>query len=97
MRVVILAKAGIQFLVALVPLLASAQGATFTTKSLTPETALKAAQAALAKCRADGYQVTVAVVDRSGITQALLRDRWILVTVVGYVAIVTWLLLRGSA
>jgi 4-hydroxybenzoate polyprenyltransferase len=28
-------------------------------------------------------------------TEALLRDRWILVTVVGYVAIVTWLLLRG--
>ena len=59
-----------------VPLLATAQPATFTTKSLTPETALKAAQAALAKCRADGYQVTVAVVDRSGITQALLRDRF---------------------
>jgi 4-hydroxybenzoate polyprenyltransferase len=28
-------------------------------------------------------------------TEALLRDRWILVTVVGFVAIVTWLLLRG--
>jgi uncharacterized protein GlcG (DUF336 family) len=76
MTPVIPAKAGIQFLVALVPLFASAQGATFTTKSLTPETALKAAQAALAKCRADGYQVTVAVVDRSGITQALVRDRF---------------------
>src|SRR5690242_14110837 len=53
-----------------------ADGATFATKSLTPETALKAAQAALAKCRGDGFQVTVAVVDRSGITQALLRDRF---------------------
>ena len=41
------------------------QPATFTTKSLTPETALKAAQAALAKCRADGFQVAVAVVDRA--------------------------------
>ena len=50
--------------------------ATFTTKSLTPESALKAAQAALAKCRADGFQVTVAVVDRSGLTQVLLRDRF---------------------
>ena len=55
---------------------AFAADATFTTKSLTPETALKAAQAALAKCRADGYQVAVAVVDRSGLTQVLLRDRY---------------------
>jgi len=55
---------------------AFAADATFTTKSLTPETALKAAQAALAKCRADGYQVTVAVVDRAGLTQVLLRDRY---------------------
>jgi uncharacterized protein GlcG (DUF336 family) len=68
--------AGVQFLVALVPLVASSADATFTTKSLTPETALKAAQAALAKCRADGYQVAVAIVDRAGITQVLLRDRF---------------------
>jgi len=50
--------------------------ATFTVKVLTPETALKAAQAALAKCRAGGYQVAVAVVDRMGVVQALLRDRF---------------------
>jgi uncharacterized protein GlcG (DUF336 family) len=43
---------------------------------MTPETALKAAQAALSKCRGDGYQVAVAVVDRSGLTQVLLRDRY---------------------
>lgn len=60
----------------LVPMLATAQGGTFTTKSLTPETALKAAQTALAKCRADGFQVAVAVVDRAGITQVVLRDRF---------------------
>ena len=54
---------------------AHAQG-TFTVKVLTPETALKAAQAALAKCRAGGYQVTVAVVDRMGVLQVLLRDRF---------------------
>ena len=54
---------------------AHAQG-TFTVKLLTPETALKAAQAALAKCRAGGYQVTVAVVDRMGVLQVLLRDRF---------------------
>jgi uncharacterized protein GlcG (DUF336 family) len=54
----------------------AAESATFTTKSLTPEAALKAAQAALARCRADGYQVAVAVVDRAGLTQVLLRDRY---------------------
>ena len=53
-----------------------AQDATFSTKSLTPETALVAAKAALEKCRKDGYQVAVAVVDRSGLLQVLLRDRF---------------------
>ena len=53
-----------------------AQNATFSTQSLTPETALIAAKAALEKCRKDGYQVAVAVVDRSGLTQVLLRDRF---------------------
>ena len=54
----------------------AAEPATFNIKALTPETALKAAQAALAKCRADGYQVSVAVVDRSGLVQVLVRDRF---------------------
>jgi uncharacterized protein GlcG (DUF336 family) len=54
----------------------AAEPATFSIKALTPETAVKAAQAALAKCRADGYQVSVAVVDRSGLVQALIRDRF---------------------
>jgi uncharacterized protein GlcG (DUF336 family) len=54
----------------------AAESATFTLKALTPETALKAAQAALAKCRADGYQVAVAIVDRSGLVQVVLRDRF---------------------
>jgi len=54
---------------------AHAQG-TFPVKVLTPETALKAAQAALAKCRASGFQVTVAVVDRMGVVHVLLRDRF---------------------
>src|SRR4051812_22178890 len=49
---------------------------TFTVKQLTPETALKAAQAALATCRGNGHQVAVAVVDRSGVTQVMLRDRF---------------------
>ncbi|MEP7069964.1 MAG: heme-binding protein [Usitatibacter sp.] len=50
--------------------------ATFTVRTLTPEASLKAAEAALAKCRAEGYQATIAVVDRSGVTQTLLRDRY---------------------
>jgi uncharacterized protein GlcG (DUF336 family) len=53
----------------------AAQGATFTVRQMTPETALKAASAALAKCRASGYQVAVAIVDRGGIVQVMLRDR----------------------
>lgn len=56
--------------------LALAQDATFSTRALTLETAQKAAQAALKKCRDDGFQVAVAVVDRSGITQVMLRDRF---------------------
>jgi uncharacterized protein GlcG (DUF336 family) len=54
----------------------AAESATFSSKALTPETAVKAAQAALARCRADGYQVSVAVVDRSGLVQVVLRDRY---------------------
>jgi uncharacterized protein GlcG (DUF336 family) len=53
----------------------AADPVSFTVKMLTPETALKAAQAALAKCRAEGAQVAVTVVDRSGVTQVVLRDR----------------------
>jgi uncharacterized protein GlcG (DUF336 family) len=47
-----------------------------TFKSMTTDTALKAAQAAMASCRAKGYQVTVGVVDRGGNVQVLLRDRF---------------------
>lgn len=57
------------------PLAASAQG-THSIKLLAPGTALKAAQAALKKCRDGGYQATIAVVDRMGVTQVLLRDRY---------------------
>ena len=50
--------------------------ATHTVRLLTPETAQRIVQAALQACRAGGYQVAVAVVDRSGLAQALLRDRF---------------------
>jgi uncharacterized protein GlcG (DUF336 family) len=49
---------------------------TFAVRHLLPETALKATRAALEDCRKRGYQVSVAVVDRSGVAQALLRDRF---------------------
>ena len=50
--------------------------ATYSTRNLTVETALKAAQAALKKCRDSGWQTAVAVVDRSGVVQVVLRDRY---------------------
>ena len=55
---------------------ARAADGTFSVRMLTPETALKASQAALRSCRDRGFQVAVAVVDRMGVVQALLRDRY---------------------
>ena len=55
---------------------AVAQEGVFQTKSLTPETAFVAAKAAMESCRKQGYQVAVAVVDRAGLVQVLLRDRF---------------------
>ena len=55
---------------------ALADNATYSVKQLTTETALKAAETALAACRKAGYQVAVAVVDRGGLIQAQLRDRF---------------------
>ncbi len=47
-----------------------------THKSLAPEIALDLARAALADCQKRGYQVAIAVVDRSGVVQVVLRDRY---------------------
>ena len=55
---------------------ARAQDALVTYKTMSPETALDLARAALADCRKRGYQVAVAVVDRFGLTQVVLRDRF---------------------
>lgn len=44
-------------------------------KTLTPSSALKAAQAAMAHCRKGGFQVTVAVLDQGGTVLVLLRDQ----------------------
>ncbi len=55
---------------------ADAQDALVTYKTMAPEVALDLARAALADCRKRGYQVAVAVVDRFGVTQVMLRDRF---------------------
>ena len=49
---------------------------TFSLTSLTPDVALKLATAARQSCNEQGYQVAVAVVDRSGLLQAFIRDRF---------------------
>ena len=55
---------------------ASAQEPLTAYKSLSPELALDLARASLSDCRKRGYQVAVAVVDRSGVPQVMLRDRF---------------------
>jgi len=52
------------------------QDAFVTSKSLRPELALLAAQTALQSCQDSGYQVGVTVVDRAGLPQVFLRDRY---------------------
>ncbi|MEK9786016.1 MAG: heme-binding protein [Gammaproteobacteria bacterium] len=48
---------------------------TVSFQMLKPETALAAAQAALDKCREENFVATVAVVDRFGGVQVVLRDQ----------------------
>lgn len=54
----------------------SAAGGLFSFRSLTVDTASKAAWQALLDCRKKGYSVAVAVVDRGGNLQAYFRDRF---------------------
>ena len=60
---------------ALIAVSASAES-TFSLTSLTPDVSLKLATAARESCNEQGYQVAVAVVDRSGLLQAFVRDRF---------------------
>src|SRR5882757_3581365 len=55
---------------------AHAQESLVTYKSLSPGIALELAQAALADCQRRGYQAAVAIVDRFGVVQVVLRDRY---------------------
>lgn len=63
-------------LLSAVSLPAAAQDSIVTYKSMAPELALDLARAAFADCRKRGFQVAVAVVDRFGVTQVVLRDRF---------------------
>lgn len=49
---------------------------TYSSKSLSIESASKVAWGAINECRKRGFSVTVAVVDRGGNLQALLRDQF---------------------
>ncbi len=60
----------------LAPQSLAAQDALVTYKSLSPEIALDLARATLDECRKRGFQVAVAVVDRFGQTQVMIRDRF---------------------
>lgn len=60
----------------IVPASANEPAAMFSIRSLTVDTANKAAWGALMDCRNKGYSVAVAVVDRGGNLQVLLRDRF---------------------
>lgn len=51
------------------------QEALATFKAMKPALALELAQAALKACRAAGFQVAVAVTDRAGVVQVILRDQ----------------------
>jgi uncharacterized protein GlcG (DUF336 family) len=53
-----------------------AQDALVPGNTLSPELALEIAQTSLKACQGEGYQVAVAVVDRAGVPQVMLRDRY---------------------
>jgi uncharacterized protein GlcG (DUF336 family) len=58
------------------PALAQDDNAFVTFQVLKPEVAQQMAEAALLSCREAGYQIGVTVVDRFGIPQVFLRDRF---------------------
>lgn len=70
--------AAVLMIMSLSPVLSYAadESPTVTFKQMSTEIAQRAAQAALANCRKRGFQVSVAVVDRAGLMQVFLRDRF---------------------
>ncbi len=73
-------KLFLKFVVTLLILIQSsplwAESALFTTTSMTPDTALKLALATLKDCRSKNYQISVVVLDRNGVIQVVIRDRF---------------------
>ena len=55
---------------------AAEEKALISIQVLTPDAALALAKATLQACRDKGFQVAVAVVDRMGVPQVMLRDRY---------------------
>lgn len=59
-----------------IPATAQDETATVEFQVLKPEIAIELAVATMKACRDEGFQVGVAVVDRFGVTQAFVRDRF---------------------
>ena len=74
MKRIILTALTVVSLVAALP--AGAAEGVITYKSLAPDVAYDLARAALQRCRKDGFQVAVFVLDRSGIPLVVLRDQF---------------------
>lgn len=71
-----LALAALTALAIATPAIAEEDEGLVTYKALKPELAIDLAKAAMLYCREQGYQVGVAVVDRSGTMQTFMRDRF---------------------
>lgn len=74
MKPALLAAVAVALLIAASP--SRGDEAIVTYKSIAPDTSLDLAKAAMATCRAHGYQVAVVVLDRFGHTLVLLRDQF---------------------
>lgn len=73
MKVNMMMVVGFVSVMVLAPALAAAADELPREATLPLSMALKAATAALEKCKADGYKVSAAVVDRAGVVRALVR------------------------
>jgi len=76
MKRIILAAAAAAALALAAALPARAEEGIVTYKSIAPDVAFDLARAALNKCRKDGYQVAVVVLDRFGAPLVTMRDRF---------------------